>query len=153
MKNIIVLTGSLMLAACMAEPEPADNSGQMPQASPEASSQVSHSSGESEMQIPRDLEEAVQAARNDLSETTGHALEDIAVSRAQHVTWGNGALGCPEPDMMYTQALVPGYRIELLADNQRYQYHGASGRQPFLCPTKRAQQPARIDQDGASAEI
>ncbi len=153
MKTMMLLTGSLMLAGCMAEPEPADNSGQASPASPEASSEAAHSSGETQMQIPQDLEEGLQAARNDLSEKTGHRLEEITVSRLEHVTWRSGALGCPDPEMMYTQALVPGYRIELVADNQRYHYHGASGREPSWCPTERVERPAEVNQDGLPEEI
>jgi hypothetical protein len=35
----------------------------------------------------------------------------VVLKRAEQVTWPDGALGCPEPGMMYTQALVPGFRV------------------------------------------
>jgi hypothetical protein len=47
--------------------------------------------------------------------------------------WRDGSLGCPQPDMMYTQALVDGYLIQLSAGSRLYNYHGANGRDPFLC--------------------
>jgi hypothetical protein len=36
---------------------------------------------------------------------------DVVLTRAERLTWPNGALGCPEPGRMYTQALVSGYRL------------------------------------------
>jgi hypothetical protein len=59
--------------------------------------------------------------------------EDIEVLVAEEVTWPDGALGCPEPDGMYTQALVEGYRIVLEVDGREVHYHGARGEPPFLC--------------------
>ena len=38
---------------------------------------------------------------------------DLKVLSAEAVTWSDGSLGCPEPGMMYTQALVPGYRVQI----------------------------------------
>jgi hypothetical protein len=35
----------------------------------------------------------------------------VVLTRAEQVTWPSGALGCPEPGTMYTQALVPGFRV------------------------------------------
>jgi hypothetical protein len=49
----------------------------------------------------------------------GVGPEDIEVVVAEEVTWPDGALGCPEPDGMYTQALVEGYRIVLEVDGRR----------------------------------
>ncbi len=37
--------------------------------------------------------------------------------------WSDGSLGCPEPGRMYTQAIVPGYLVELEAAGQRLDYH------------------------------
>lgn len=57
----------------------------------------------------------------------------IEVVVAHELTWPDGSLGCPEPDMAYTQALVEGYRIELSDGSVDYQYHGANGQPPVLC--------------------
>ncbi|QKK01605.1 MAG: hypothetical protein HND55_02410 [Pseudomonadota bacterium] len=88
------------------------------------------------------LEQAVEAARNELSERSGVDPEKIDVIEARPVTWANGALGCPEEGMMYTQALVEGYFIRLRAGGQAWHYHAGSDGQPFLCPAKRSQAPA-----------
>lgn len=59
--------------------------------------------------------------------------EDIRVLMAVEMTWNDGSLGCPEPGMMYTQALVPGYRIVLESAGVAYDYHGAKTGKPRLC--------------------
>lgn len=75
----------------------------------------------------------VTLAIADATERTGLAEEDIELEELSMVTWSDGALGCPEPDVMYTQALVEGYRIVLDADGRELVYHGALGEDPFLC--------------------
>ena len=51
----------------------------------------------------------------DAENRTPTARADIKVLSAEAVTWPDGSLGCPQPGMMYTQALVPGFRIVLQA--------------------------------------
>lgn len=73
-------------------------------------------------------------ARAALAEQLGLDPEaDIEVVTAEQVQWRSGALGCPQPDKGYTQAITPGYRIILEADGQTYAFHGAEGDEPFLC--------------------
>lgn len=59
--------------------------------------------------------------------------DDILVVTAEFVTWSDGSLGCPEPDMMYTQALVEGYRIVLDVAGDEVAFHGARGDVPARC--------------------
>ncbi len=47
----------------------------------------------------------------DAAERTDVAPNDIEVVLGQFVIWADGSLGCPEPGMVYTQALVEGYRV------------------------------------------
>lgn len=75
----------------------------------------------------------VTLAIADAAERTGVAEADIEVEEFSMVTWPDGAIGCPEPDVMYTQALVDGYRIVLDADGTQLVYHGALGEDPFFC--------------------
>lgn len=91
------------------------------------------------------LESAVDAALQDLAERSGVTPETISVVQAREVTWRNGALGCPEEDMMYTQALVEGFYI-LLSDGEReYAYHAGRDGKPFFCPADRSQLPPEDD--------
>ena len=43
--------------------------------------------------------------------------------------------------MMYTQALVPGYRIVLQAGEQTLNYHAMSRGKPVFCPASRVLPP------------
>jgi hypothetical protein len=73
------------------------------------------------------------AAINDLAARLEVPREQIEVLAYEPVTWNDGSLGCPQPDMMYTQALVEGYVVQLRIGDQTYTYNGAIGSDPFLC--------------------
>lgn len=66
-------------------------------------------------------------------EAEGIDPDDVVVTTTELVTWPDGALGCPEPGMMYTQALVEGYRIVVEVDGEEHTYHGATGDEPRRC--------------------
>jgi len=98
--------------------------------------------GERNMNIDPQLEAFVSQARDDLALRLDIEDPQITVIVAEFVTWPDGALGCPEPDMMYTQALVPGYRIRLRAEGAVHNYHGADEGPPSYCPAERVTKPA-----------
>ncbi len=58
----------------------------------------------------------------------------LTLVRAQAVTWSDGSLGCPEPGMSYTQALVEGYWIVLDAGDQTLDYRASASGAFKLCP-------------------
>ena len=68
-------------------------------------------------------------------------LDEITVVTAEQVTWSDGALGCPEPGMMYTQALVPGYRVVLEIDGEEHHFHASEGGEFVYCEDP--EEPAR----------
>ena len=72
-------------------------------------------------------------AIDDLAVRLGLAADVIEVVLTEDVTWRNGSLGCPQPGMSYTQALVDGYRMVLEAGGEEYHYHAATGDDPFYC--------------------
>jgi hypothetical protein len=90
------------------------------------------SGGDDRPVVSDDLTSEVERAIADLTERLG-AGATIEVVVAHELTWPDGSLGCPEPGMSYTQALVDGYRIELTDGQRTYDYHGANGGDPFLC--------------------
>lgn len=57
----------------------------------------------------------------------GVAESGIVLASAERVTWSDGSLGCPEPGMMYTQSLVPGFRIVARAAAGLLIYHATEG--------------------------
>jgi hypothetical protein len=75
----------------------------------------------------------VEQAKADLTKRLGVAAEQVRVVSSDEVTWPDGSLGCPEPGMHYTQALVPGRRTVLEVGGKQYAYHSGGQRAPFLC--------------------
>jgi hypothetical protein len=88
-----------------------------------------------------DLAQQSQAALADAAQRTGMAATELKIASAEAVTWLDGSLGCPEADLMYTQALVPGYRIRIEAGGQSLDYHADARGQMVLCPPQRAVDP------------
>ncbi len=75
----------------------------------------------------------VQSALADLSQRTGVPPDSIEVVLAEKVTWSDGSMGCPQPGLFYTQALVEGARVILKIDGQLFFYHSSDGGNQFLC--------------------
>jgi hypothetical protein len=114
---------ALALSACSGS----DDGGEVPAATPPAG--AAEASLISLDAVPDEVAAAIAdaAARFDVPEA------EVAVAGALRVVWSDGSLGCPEPDMMYTQALVDGYLLTLEVDGRRVDYHGADGQPPVLC--------------------
>jgi hypothetical protein len=91
-----------------------------------------------------------QRSGRDADNRSTTARADIKVVSEEAVTWPDGSLGCPKPGMMYTQALVPGYRIVLQAGEQTLNYHAMSRGRPFYCPAGRVAPPVPASADPAS---
>ncbi len=75
----------------------------------------------------------IDQAITDLAQRLGIAPTQITVRVAERLTWPDGSLGCPQEGMLYTQALVDGFRIVLVARGVEYAYHGADEEEPFYC--------------------
>ena len=90
---------------------------------------------------PMDQSQQIEFSKKELAQRLGIEPDSIALSGARQVNWRSGALGCPEPGMNYTQALVPGVLIFLRVGNEVHGYHAKQGGKPFYCPRERAEQP------------
>ena len=82
----------------------------------------------------------------DAGRRSGLPPEAIQLVSAARVTWRDGSLGCPQPGLAYTQALVPGYRVVLLARGLQLDYHAGLRGEPQLCAAGQAQSPLPDDQ-------
>lgn len=83
----------------------------------------------------------VDAAVADLAQHLGVPTDDVTVVSFEEVTWPDGALGCPQPGMSYTQALVPGTRLVLEVDDVEYAYHGGRDTHLVRCDSPRPPVP------------
>ena len=73
-----------------------------------------------------DLAALVAAVSADALRQGGPGARVGEVQAPEPVVWNDGALGCPSPGAIYTQALVPGWRIVVrLGDGRRIDYHAS----------------------------
>lgn len=70
-------------------------------------------------EVPSGYLDAVIA---DAAQRAGVSRSEVHVERDQSVQWSDGSLGCPEPGMAYTQAIVDGFWVELRAGGDHYDY-------------------------------
>jgi hypothetical protein len=73
----------------------------------------------------------------DAAERTGVDVDDIEVVQAEAVTWSDGSLGCPEPGMVYTQALVDGYHVIVEAGGEELDFRVTANGGFVLCEQDR----------------
>jgi hypothetical protein len=63
----------------------------------------------------------------DAASRAGVERDAVTVVSAEARTWSDGSLGCPEPGMYYTQALVDGYQVIVSVGGKEYDYRAAGG--------------------------
>lgn len=91
------------------------------------------------------LRATVDAALAKASLSTGVDKAALQVLSTEALTWPDGALGCPEPGVMYTMAPVAGFRIRIQVGAEILEYHASDRGHMVLCPAGRAIDPV----DGA----
>jgi hypothetical protein len=69
------------------------------------------------------LQNLIEKAKDDLAQRLSIPITQINLIEALEVEWSDSSLGCPQPDMFYTQVITPGYRILLEANARVYEYH------------------------------
>jgi hypothetical protein len=84
---------------------------------------------------PPELERMTREALADAASRTGLSADALRVEHAEAVTWPDGALGCARPGVVYTQALVPGYRVVIRAGDERLSYHANRKGYWTYCPS------------------
>jgi hypothetical protein len=90
--------------------------------------------------------EAVQQVRFALAGQFRLGMDDIRLLQWERVDWPNGCLGIPMRSMC-TEAIVPGYRIMLEIDGQKYEYRSDLKANVFLLaagPAHGIEQPALV---------
>lgn len=80
--------------------------------------------------VPREVRRAVVS---DAARRLGVSESAVVLTDAERVTWSDGSLGCQEPGMNYSQALVPGFRITAKSDVGGYRYHTDTTGNLALC--------------------
>jgi len=125
---VVVLAALGALVSACASPGSSESVGDSP--ARESGAAEPRSSAPPPGGVPIDAWRAILA---DISERLGAPVAEPSVIRAEAVTWSDGALGCPEPGGMYTQALVDGYQVVIEVDGQEYDYRVGHGTDVRLC--------------------
>ena len=116
------------IVGCASAVEPADQAATPAPARPEVP------------MVPT-LESITESVLEDAATRTGIARTNLRVESAIIVTWPDGSLGCPQPGINYTMALVPGYRVKVRAGDQVLDYHASRRGYFVLCPAGMAIEP------------
>lgn len=98
-----------------------------------------------ELSIPPELgsvpPEVFAQAAEEAAAAANVAVDQVSLMRASAVTWSDSSLGCPEPDMMYTQVLTPGYWLVLSAGGQEFDFRASQSLALRLCPPGQGEPP------------
>ncbi|HEX7034972.1 MAG TPA: hypothetical protein VF210_04325 [Pseudomonadales bacterium] len=89
-------------------------------------------------QVPADVMGRIRAHLADRLSVPADELETV---RAEAVEWPNGAMGCPQPGLHYTQAIVPGYRVVLRHGGRNYDYRISESGHFVLCEGMQVNDP------------
>ena len=100
---------------------------------PASNQPTQESAGPGAVDLPASVVDPVVA---DIARQAGVPASEVVVVSAEAVTFPDGSLGCPQPGMVYTQALVDGYKIVAEAGGKTYDYRG-SGSTFRLCTATR----------------
>jgi hypothetical protein len=116
----------LALAGCASqeprddEPGPAVQAGEQREVLEQAPRQERPMQSDGDRLLPP--EHLLAPVLADAAGRTGLPAEDLVVKGAWRRTWSDGSLGCPQPGMYYTQALVPGWQVILRAGERTLDY-------------------------------
>ncbi len=72
-------------------------------------------------------------ATADLAARLAIAPSAVRLVEAAFVTWNDSAMGCPQPGILYAQALQEGALVRIEAGGRTYPYHVGPDGVPFLC--------------------
>ena len=127
--HVFALVLAILTAACAAGPGASPDETRTPDAG-----RPTHSAPELSTVPPSDAPMTGEVPTEILAELVADAAERTAteaaavdVIQAEAVTWNDGSLGCPEPGMFYTQALVDGYQVILQAGDEELDYRVGAG--------------------------
>jgi hypothetical protein len=110
MRRVLFIVTILMMAITACAPEAAATEGPIIEEP-------------TQTHIPVDLTPAQRAALTALSEQLSLPASKITLISTEAVTWPDGCLGIVRMGVMCTQAEVPGYKIILEANGQKYEFH------------------------------
>jgi len=125
---------AVLTAACTSN----SNEGSKP-TSPQSAPRHEAAMNETTGEVPQPI---LALFRDDLARRALVKPETITVASATAQDWPDGAMGCPKPGEMYMQMIVPGYRVVLQANGEKYAYHSDQRGRFIVCANGLALPPA-----------
>lgn len=122
-RSIATLLALIVVAGCSGQP--GGTAGASPSATPDRRSP----DGSVLPSVPAGVDvpaEVLSALLADAAARTGADPATVAAVRGARVTWNDGSWGCPEPGVLYTQALVDGWQVIVEAGGQRIDYRAVA---------------------------
>jgi hypothetical protein len=89
-------------------------------------------------EVPQGVFDSVVA---DMLSRSGGDRSAVQVLKSEAVEWPDGSLGCPQPGMMYTQAIVSGYHVILALGGDTYDYRLSDRGSFVLCQNPASDAP------------
>ncbi|HUP54702.1 MAG TPA: hypothetical protein VM408_04275 [Methylomirabilota bacterium] len=129
---LIIGAASVVLAACTASGGGASSANppaSVPSADP-STEPSTEPAGDGGSSLPTSVTDPIVA---DAAARLGVDPSAVTIVDGHAETWSDGSLGCPEPGMMYTQALVEGYQVVVEANGTLLDYRGGGSGQFRLC--------------------
>jgi hypothetical protein len=80
-----------------------------------------------------DPQPAVDAALQDAATHLGVSPNDMHVDRVEAREWPDSSLGCPQPGLLYSQIVTPGFLIVISGANKQLEYHTDARANVKLC--------------------
>src|SRR3954452_10547365 len=76
-----------------------------------------------ESHVPPETKAAVEAALADAASHLGVARDQLRVDSVTARQWGDSSLGCPSPELLYSQVVTPGFLILITNGARQLEYH------------------------------
>ena len=128
---LIIGAATILVAACTAKTgSDASGAPNSAAASGAASGDPGASGGTGGTSLPPSITDPILA---DAATRLGVDPSAVTIVSGVAETFSDGSLGCPEPGMMYTQALVDGYQVVVEAAGTQLDYRGSGPGQFRVC--------------------
>jgi hypothetical protein len=90
------------------------------------------------------LQDLIEKAKADLAQRLSIPADQINLVEVMEVEWPDSSLGCPNPSLMYTQVLTPGYLIRLQVLDKEFELHTNKGDLIIYCDDPAAPLPGTL---------
>ena len=127
---LIIGAASIVVAACTAGSGAGSDAPQSSSAPSAGSSSDAGTGTGGDNSLPASITDPIVA---DAAGRLGVDPSQVTIVSGHAETFSDGSLACPEPGMMYTQALVDGYQVVVEANGTQLDYRGSGPGQFRIC--------------------